>query len=280
MKRIFILLMTAVCLLLLSSCRGLPPTIAEYQRRDDEAAAKVLQENRQSFIHKVSETYGSGASLRDIECVRIRPEKFTPGYASYYEELKATLTIDGTNYTALYGCKTGTLRDSIHTDAICSELTNALPLDHGKIVDITIPRDSGFGDYGEQRTFPCEVKDLDDALTFDDRGYAPIDIWIYTSEDVSGFTEADFSLIPEINRIKDSTSLDKITIISLTDNDALAELKEEMTRDILCIDHLKDTSQIEEFFGEYHMTNAMIVKNDFDIFDERPHCLTVRKIKE
>ena len=280
MKKIFTLLMTAVCFLLLSSCHSLPPTISEVQRRDDEAAESILQENRQPFIDKVNEVYGDSASLYDIECVRIRPEDYDPGYASYYEELKATLTIDGTNYVALYGCKNGTLRDSVHTDAICSELTNALPLDHSKIVDIIIPRDSSDWDYGEQRTFPWEVKNLDDALTFNDSGYAPIDIWIYTSEDVSGFTEADFSSIPEINRIKDSTSLDKITIISLTDNSALAKLKEKMTRDMLCIDHLGDPSFTEEFFNEHHIKNAVIVKNDFDIFDERPHCLVVRKIKE
>lgn len=120
--------MAAVCLLSLSSCHGLPPTIAEVQRRDDEAAESILQEYRQPFIDKVNESYGDSASLSDIECVRIRPEAYDPGYASYHEDLKATLTIDGKNYTALYNCKTGTLRDSVHTDAICSELTDVFRL--------------------------------------------------------------------------------------------------------------------------------------------------------
>ena len=97
---------------------------------------------------------------------------------------------------------------------------------------------------------------------------------------MSSFTEADFSSIPEINRIKDSTSLDEITIISLTDSDALAELKEKMTRDMLCIAHLGDTSYTEDFFSEYHMKNALIVKNDYNVFDKKPHRLVVRKIKE
>ena len=256
------------------------PTVAEVQRRDDAAAESILQENRQPFIDKVNEAYGDSASLSDIECVRIRPEAYDPGYASYHEDLKATLTIDGKNYVALYNCKTGTLRDSVHTDAICSELTDALPLDQSKIIDIVIPRDSSDWDYGEQRTFPYEIKNLDDALPSDNRASATIYIWIYTSEDVSGFTEADFSSIPEINRIKDSTSLDEITIISLTDSDALAELKEKMTRDMLCIAHLGDSSYTEEFFSEYHMKNALIVKNDYNVFDEKPHRLVVRKIKE
>lgn len=280
MKKIFTLLMTAVCLLLLSSCHSLPPTISEVQRRDDEAAESILQENRQPFIDKVNEVYGDSASLYDIECVRIRPEDYDPGYASYYEELKATLTIDGTNYVALYNCKTGTLRDTVHTEAICSELTDSFPLDQSKIIDIVIPRDSTFWDHGEQLTFPYEVKNLEDALTYDETSCAPIHIWIYTAEDMSSFTEENFSSIPEINRLKDSTSLDKITIISLTDNSALTKLKEKMAKDMLCIDHLGDPSFTEEFFSEYHITNAVIVKNDFDTFDEKPHCLVVRKIKE
>ncbi len=97
---------------------------------------------------------------------------------------------------------------------------------------------------------------------------------------MSSFTEADFSSIPEINRIKDSTSFDQITIISLTDNDALAELKEKMINDVLCINHLKEPSSTEAFFSKYHITNAMIVSNDYDLFDEKPHSLIVNKIKE
>ncbi len=272
--------MAAACLLSLSSCHGLPPTIAEFQRRDDEAAESILQENRQPFIDKVNKAYGDSASLRDIECVRIRPEDYDPGYASYCEELKATLTIDGKNYVALYQCKTGTLRDTVHTEAICSELTDALPLDQSKIIDIVIPRDSTDWDHGEQLTFPYEVTNLEDALTYDRTSYAPIFIWIYTSEDMSSFTEEDFSSIPEINRLKDSTSYVYINIISLTDNGALAELKEEMTRHLYCFDYLKEASKIEEFFGEYHITNAVVVKKDCDPSDESKSCLTVRKINE
>ncbi len=33
------------------------PTIAEVQRRDDEAAESILQEYRQPFIDKVNESY-------------------------------------------------------------------------------------------------------------------------------------------------------------------------------------------------------------------------------
>ena len=95
-----------------------------------------MQENRQAFIDKVNEAYGDSASLSDIECVRIRPEAYDPGYASYHEDLKATLTIDGKSYEALYYCQTGTLNDSVHTEAICSELTDSLPLDQSKIIEI------------------------------------------------------------------------------------------------------------------------------------------------
>ena len=94
------------------------------------------------------------------------------------------------------------------------------------------------------------------------------------------FTEKDFSSIPEIDKLKDSTSLDKITIISLTDNGALDEHKEKMTRDTFCIDHLGDSNDTEKFFDKYHMTNAIIVQNDFNIFDEKPHRLKVTRIKE
>ncbi len=97
--------------------------------------------------------------------MRIRPEDYDPGYASYYEKLKATLTLDGKNYEALYDCYNGMLSDSVHTDEICSELTDALPLDRSKIIEIVIPRNSGSDDSGEQRKFPYEIKNLDDALT-------------------------------------------------------------------------------------------------------------------
>ena len=85
MKKIFTLLMTAVCLLLLSSCHSLPPTISEVQRRDDEAAESILQENRQPFIDKVNEVYGDSASLTDIECVRVYPDYYDPGYNVYFK---------------------------------------------------------------------------------------------------------------------------------------------------------------------------------------------------
>lgn len=280
LKKIVVLSMTAVCLLSLSSCHGLPPTVAEYQRRDDASAESIVQEYRQPFIDKVKEAYGDSASLSDIQCVRIRPEDYDPGYASYCEELKAVLAIDGKNYTALYYCKTGSLSDTVHTEAICSELTDDLPLDQSKFIDIVFPRDSTFWDHGEQLTFPCEVKNLEDALTCDKTSYAPIFIWIYTSEDLGGFTEEDFSSIPEINRLKDSTSYVYINIISLADNDALAELKEKMTKQLYCIDYLKGADKIEEFFGEYHIKNAVLLKKDLDPSDENRSCLTVRIIKE
>ena len=65
-------------------------------------------------------------------------------------------------------------------------------------------------------------------------------------------------------------------MISLTDSGALADLKEQMTKHLSCIEYLKDkdASKIEEFFGEYHITNAVIVKKDFDKCS-----LVVRRIK-
>ena len=280
MKRVLSIIMAAVCFLTLVSCHGLPPTTEYLKNKDDKAAESILQEYQQPFIDKVNEAYRGSASLTDIECVRVYPEHYDPGYASYSEELKGKLTIGGSHYEALYYCKKGTLRDSVHTNAICSELTNAFPLDKSKIIDIVIPRESSTWDYGEQWKFPYEIKNLDDAITWTDRGDATLYIWIYTLEDVSSFTEEDFSSIPEINKLKDSTSLDKITIISLTDNGALDELKEKMTRDTFCIDHLRDPSDTEKFFDKYHITNSIIVQNDFNIFDEKPHRLKVIKIKE
>ncbi len=281
MKRIASVLMTLVCFLALTSCHGLPPTVAVLQKQDDDAAESILQVYRQPFIDKVNKVYGDSASLTDIECVRVYPDYYDPGYSSYHEELKATLTINGTDYEALFNCKKATLRDSVHTDAICSELTDALPLDKSKIIEVVIPKESSSWNYGEQWKFPCEVKNLDDAVTWNKRGDASIFIWIYTSEDVSGFTEEDISSIPEINKLKDSTSFDMITIISLTDESALADLKEYMDKNsgLSMLGYPSTTEEtIAEFSSKYHMTNVLIVKNDFDIFDESNHCLVINKI--
>ena len=81
--------MTVVCFLTLFSCHGLPPTTDHLKRKDDKAAESILQEYRQPFIDKVNEAYGGSASLTDIECVRVYPEQYDPGYASYSEELNS-----------------------------------------------------------------------------------------------------------------------------------------------------------------------------------------------
>ena len=131
---IFLTAAVGVSCLSLTACHGWPKPVSYYKNRDNEEAESLVQEKRQAFIDKVAEAYGDSATLTDIECVRIFPEKYDPGYKSYQKALKGMLTIDGKSYEALYYCETGTMKDSVHTDAICSELIDSLPLDQSKIL--------------------------------------------------------------------------------------------------------------------------------------------------
>ena len=286
-KRITSVLLTAAAgmsCFSLTGCHGLPKPASYYQNRDNKEAEEVVQENQQAFIDKVAEAYGDSASLTDIECVRVFPEKYDPGYKSYQNKLKGTLTIDGTNYEALYYCDNGELRDSVHADAICSELINALPLDHSKILEIVYPESVGDWNYGEQWKFPYQIKTFDEAVTWEEKAGATMYIWLYTSEDVSDLTEADFTPIPQIQKVIDSTSNCQITIMSLADTAEFENLKEQMKKYSGNIERLFYPSatdeDIDRAFSEYHMTNILKVGNDFDYFDERPHALIFKKVKE
>ena len=283
-KKIASIFMTAVCLLSFTACHGLPKPVSYYQNQDNEEAESLVQENRQAFIDKVAEVYGDSAALSDIECVRVFPEKYDAGYKSYHKELKGKLTIDGKSYEALYYCETGTMKDSVHTEAIMSELTDALPLDQSKILEIYYPESTGDWDYGEQWKFPYQIKTFDEAVTWGERADALIYIWIYTLEDISDLTEADFAQIPQMQKAIDSTSNCKITILSLTDTDAFEKLKGAMMKNSDNFDRLLypdiTDEKIANVFNEYHMTNMLKVGNDFDFFDERPHALYFQKVKE
>ena len=118
----------------------------------------------------------------------------------------------------------------------------------------------------------------------DDKKDALIYIWIYTLEDISDLTEADFAQIPQMQKVIDSTSNCKITILSLTDTDAFEKLKGAMMKNSNNFDRLLypdiTDEKIANVFNEYHMTNMLKVGNNFDFFDERPHALYFQKVKE
>lgn len=275
----------AVCMsyLTLTSCHGLPKPVSYYQNQDKEEAESLVQENRQAFIDKIAEAYGDSAALTDIECVRVFPEKYDAGYKSYTKMLKGTLTIDGKSYEALYNCWNGEVRDSVHTEAIMSELTDSLPLDQSKIVEIVYPESTGDWDYGEQWKFPCGVKTLDDAVSWQVSSDATIYIWIYTLEDVCHFTEADFSSIPEIQKLLKSKSLCTITIMSLNDADAIDKLKEQMMKRIDPVKQLFYSTTTDELiakiFSEYQLTNAIKIGNTNSTADDKPTELEIVKVK-
>lgn len=284
-KTISIWVTAAVCMscLSLTGCHGFPKPISYYQNQDNKEAEELVQEYQQAFIDNVAEVYGDRATLTDIACVRTFPEKYDPGYKSYQKILKGTLTIDGINYEALYDCYNGKLKDSVHTEAICSELIESLPLDQSKILEIYYPESTGDWDYGEQWKFPSRITNFDEAVTWEDRSNAAIFIWIYTLEDVSGLTEADFTQIPQMQKVIDSTSNCKITIMSLADTDAFENMKEAMKKNHHNIDRVlyptATEEDIEKVFSEYHITNMMEVGNDYDYFDESSHDLLFNKIK-
>ncbi len=287
MKRLAsILIAASVCLsgMTFTSCHGLPPTVAQLQKEDDEEAEALLLENQKPFIDKVVETYGERVSLTGIECVRIYPNKYDPGYTSYIEELKGTITLDGKRYEALYDCKNGTLRDSVHTDAVCSELADALPLDKSRIVETVYPELDATWQRGDSLKFPCEIKNFDDAVSWEKRAGAGIFIRIYTLEDVSGYTEADFDSIPTLQKLIDSTSYDVITVMSLSDTSALDDLKEQMKNNPWGVERLFYTNTTEEtiaeFCGKYHLSNAKIVENKYSDYEDDSRGLEVKILKE
>lgn len=266
-KHTSVIFTAAICLLCctLTGCSDLPRPASYYQNQDDSEAESLVQENRQAFIDKVAEAYGDSAVLSDIECVRVFPGKYNPGYKSYTKTLKGTLTVNGKRYEALYDCYKGSVRDSVHTDAICSELTGSLPLDQSKILDVFYPESTGDWDYGVQWKFPSQVTTFDEAVTWETGSEAPITIWICTAEDVSDLTEADFTPIPQMQKVIDSAAVCKITIISLADKAALDVLKEDLRQNPNNFERLLYPSAAEkdiaDTFSKYHMTNILKVGN-------------------
>lgn len=161
--------------------------------------------------------------------------------------------------------KRGSLMDSVHTDAICSKLAEALPLNKSQIIETVYPDTDHSWDYGERLKFPYEIKTFDEAITWKNRVEAPIIIWIYTLEDVSGLSEASFNAIPEIQKLTASTANCKITIMSLADTSALDSLKGQLEKNpnnITMLGYESTTDKIiADFFSEYHMKSAMIAEN-------------------
>lgn len=243
----------------------------EHQKKEKEAMASLVEQYSPEFKAKAAEIYGSNAALTDIRCVENYPEHKNDGYADYAEVLIGTLTVDGKQYEALYYCyegmKTERFRDTVHTDDICSEPLDALPLDKSKIVEVVYPMTDSFDDYGEKRKFDWRIKTFDEWVTFEDVAGNPMDIYIFTTQDVSELSESAIRSAPAMQKLTKATSFAEITIMTLKDAEKLAELKDRMRINTFAVSHLESPVAEHEgstkFCDEFHMTGAMIIRNSF-----------------
>lgn len=248
---------------------------AGYMESQKEEMAALVENYSPVFKEKAAEIYGSDAALTDIRCVENYPEHKNDGAADYAEALLGTLTVDGKQYEALYYChegiKTERFRDTVHTDDICSEPLNALPLDKSLIVEAVYPMTDSFDDYGKMLKFDWHIKNFDEWVSFDESSFNPMKIYIFTTQDVSTIPESEIRSAPAMRKLAKATSFAQITIMSLKDTEKLAELKERLRINTFAVSHLEtpvaEYEASAKFCDEFHMTGAMVIENSFSDFE-------------
>ena len=267
MKRIMVILMTAVTCLSFSSCWVIDQ--AREQKAEDNAAEELVDKYEQVFADKVRAAHGETASLTDVKCVMHESGRMYYGLWEARNDLLGTIELNGNSYEAVYYCETGKLRDSVHTEDICSEITNALPLDKSQIYEVVYPGYDYYdkNEYGKILKFDSSLNTLDDVIANGEVGKEDVKVFIFTYEDVSSLTEAEIMSLPIIAKFDRLRNYGNISILSLKDTGALDDLKDKLNRNRDLItqykrDDITDEKR-QEFLDNFHLNCAIAVKNDF-----------------
>ncbi len=199
-------------LISLVSC-GAPPDVKQ-------EAQDRLKQYKPLFEQKVEEVYGSDARLKKVKCDVTTYVGSPVPSVSYSADnyLTGTISISGRNYDAIYLTYENRMIDNVHTEDICSSVTDALPLDHDKFILVKYISSVGF-----EPMFESEVDSLEKAAESDEGNI--ITFVIITSEDLSVFKEDDFTDIPELQTITNSKNLSgNIKIVSVKDKSMASSL--------------------------------------------------------
>ncbi len=201
-----------LCLISLASCGA--PSDVKQEARDR------LKEYKPLFEQKVEDVYGSDARLKKVKCdVTTYVGSPVPSVSySANTYLSGTISLSGGNYDAIYLTYENRMIDTVHTEDICSSVTDALPLDPDKFIQVKYISSVGF-----EPMFESEVDSLEKAAESDEGNI--ITFVIITSEDLSAYKEDDFADIPELQMITNSKSLSgNIKIVSIKDKSMASSL--------------------------------------------------------
>ncbi len=243
---------------------------SDEQKACDSEAEQLLADYSQPFIDKAKSIYGNDAEVTDIACMKFLATGLLDSVYMADESLSGTLTHNGEQYEAEYNTRTGDLRDAVHTEEICSELIDALPIDQSKIIE------RHYVDVGKYEKFSKEImlkfspdiKTLDDVKKNDGVLHtSPIFIHLYTTEQLSEITEAELKAQPAFAGMESCTQWIQISVVSLKDQSAFSDLKTMMLRNSSLLKQYGRSDVSEEslntFKDKYHIHNFAVIENSW-----------------
>ena len=251
MKKFSTIILLSVCLISLVSC-GAPSEVKQEAR-------ERLEKYKPVFEQKVKDVYGSDAALKKVKCaVNMTVGSPVPSVSySANDYLTGTISFGGGNYDAIYLTSEKRMIDTVHTEAICSSVIDALPLDSGKFFLVKYISPVGY-----EPMFDSEIDSLEKAAESDEGSI--ITFVVITSEDLSTYREDDFADIPELQTIKNSKGLSgNIKIISVKDKNKASSLSGKIRElDFSYGAHpmVYSNSGDKDAFDVYGIRNAITIK--------------------
>ncbi|MBP0973381.1 MAG: hypothetical protein J5851_05675 [Oscillospiraceae bacterium] len=209
-----------LCMALPLLCAGLLLTGCSAPDEVKQEASNRLAAYEKSFTDGVTAAYGDSAKLKSVECpVEMNVGSPVPE-VSYKaaQDLTGKIVLNGKTYDATYLTASGTVTDTVHTEQICKELTDALPIDQTKVL-ATVVTDNAF----EEPQFKAGAETLDQVMTPDNT--VCLIVSVITSEDLTSYQTADLNSIPALRSLYSNSKFCKVSIVSLKDTDRLSELK-------------------------------------------------------
>ena len=252
---------------------------SDEQKACDSEAEQLLADYSQPFIDKAKSIYGNDAEVTDITCMKFLATGLFDSVYMADERISGTLTLNGKQYEAEYNTRTDTLRDDVHTEEICSELLDALPIDQSKIIEKHYVDCGAYERFSKEikLKFAPDIKTLDDVKKNKGEDHtSPVFIHVYTTEDLGQITESQLKAQSAFQGMDDCTQWILISIVSLKDQSVFSDLKTLMLRNSNLLKQyrrpdVKEESLIE-FKNKFHIRNAAVIENDLFRKDDDTLC--------
>ena len=231
MKRIVFIILGVLCILSLGSCG-----YSEAKKKADEK----LKKYKPAFEKAVKDAYGEDAKLTNVKC---DVDGYTDGaFQTSFSTggLEGTLKLNGNNYKVYYHDLDNSIVDNVHSDVINDEIKSALPFDSSKYIDVRM----------NELYLAPSIDSLDKYLESEN---VRIDIFITTTEDMSGYKTMD----PDSNAV----------FGKIKDNDCRLNIKVACLSDKSRSDALLLNIKTLDFSGDTHPTANDSSGNSRDAFD-------------